>query len=63
MVRVRVSRYRRKVGSKTVTVDSHMRKSNPVGKKRIVDKKPVKLYPVRDQYGHILGTKPTRKVI
>lgn len=40
----------------------YYRKKRPKGKKKIISKKPVKLYPIRDEYGRILGysNKPKR---
>ena len=54
---VDVKGYSRRDRGKLIKVPRHHRKKRPIGKKRIVDKKPVRLYAIRDENGHILGYK------
>lgn len=53
MARVKVRRYVRD----GKYVSSYERNKRPKSKKRIVSKKAVKLFPIRDEYGRVMGFK------
>lgn len=55
MQKVKVKSYTRKVKGRRQKVKGFTREHPKKGKKRIIGKKPVKLYPVLDEYGHRLG--------
>jgi len=57
MAKVKVRRYIR--DGKYVT--GYSRKKRPKSKKRILAKKPVKLIPVRDAYGRVMGFRRVKK--
>jgi len=36
-------------------VKGYLRNKRPKGKRKMISRKPVKLYPIRDEYGRVLG--------
>lgn len=58
-IRIPKHQQRYKKGKRRVwkTKRAHRRKKRGKGKKRIVGKKPVKLYPIRDEFGQLMGFK------
>ena len=57
----RTKRRFKKGQSRMVFTGGFSRAKRPVSKVRIIDKKPVKLFPVRDEFGRIQGFKPRRR--
>lgn len=54
-MKVKVSPYLRHVKGKKQKVKGFTREHPKKGKKRVVGKKPIRFYVVRDQYGHFVG--------
>jgi len=57
MAKVKVKRYVRN----GKYVSGYERKKRPKSKKRIPAKKPIKLIPLRDEYGRVMGFRRKRK--
>ena len=51
----KIPKYKRRINGKKTSVKAHSRKDRPKGKKRIISKKPVRLYLIQDEFGQILG--------
>jgi len=52
---IKISGYTKKGYGRRIKVRQYHRRNRPKGKRRIISKKPVRLYPIRDEYGMIHG--------